>query len=138
MADWTFRQALSTIKSPPSIPISVLESSAGLHLGDIHFAELCTTLRMCTVSLALLERLIADESFNPEHMAKSDYSHNTAVLLMFIPDANLKDIERVGIGLVVCQHGGPLALISSVQQFISYICNVLKLERASRKLTGCM
>ena len=80
------------------------------------------------VNHALLERLIANGSFNPEHMAESDYSHSTAILLAFIPDAKLKDIERVGIGLVVhwlCS--GPLALISSVQQFISYICDVLKL-----------
>ena len=46
MADWTFRQALSAIKNPPSIPTSVLESSVGLYLGDIHFVELHTTLRM--------------------------------------------------------------------------------------------
>ena len=92
MADWTFRQALSTIKSPPSIPTSVLESSAGLCLGDIHFAEICTTLQMCVVSIAPLERLIANGSFNPECMAESDYSHSTAILLTFIPDAKLKRI----------------------------------------------
>ena len=78
------------------------------------------------VSLTLLERLIANGSFNPEHMAESDYSHNTAILLTFIPDAKLKDIERVGIGLVVCWHSGLLAPISSIQQFITYICNALK------------
>ena len=42
----------------------------------------------------------------------SDYSHSTAILLAFIPDAKLKDIERLGIGLVVCRRGGPLAPIS--------------------------
>ena len=72
MADLTFRQALSTLESPPSIPTSVLESSAGLRLGDIRSAELCTTLRMHAVSLVLLESLIADGSFNLEHMAESD------------------------------------------------------------------
>lgn len=128
MVNWTFRQALFTIKSPPSIPTSVLESSTGLRLEDIRFAEICTTLRMHTVSLMLLERLIAD-------MAESDYSHSTAILLIFVTDAKPKDIERVGIGLVVCQCSGPLAVISSTQQFISYIHDVLKQERASCKLT---
>ena len=130
MADWTFRQVLSAIKNPPSIPTSVLESSAGLCLGDIHFVELHTTLRMCVVSLTLLEKLIADCSFNLECMVENDYSHTTAILLVFIPDAKLKDIERVGIGMVVCWCGGPLAPISSMDQFISYIHDALKLERA--------
>ena len=71
MADWTFKQALSTIESPPSIPTSVLESSAGLHLGNIHFLELRTTLRMHMVSIALLERLIANASFNLECKAET-------------------------------------------------------------------
>ena len=79
------------------------------------------------VSLALFERLIADGSFNPECMAESDYSHSTAILLAFIPDDKLKDIERVGIRLVICQHSGPLGMISSVDQFISYIRDALKL-----------
>ena len=41
----------------------------------------------------------------------------------------------MGIGLVVCQCGGPLALISSVQQFSLYIHDALKQERTSHKPT---
>ena len=62
-------------------------------------------------------------------------SHSLAILLTFVANAKLKDIERVGIGLVVCRHGGPLAMISSMQQFILYICDALKRERASSKPT---
>ena len=124
---------LSTIESPPSIPASVLKSSAGLCLGDIHFAELCTTLRMRVVSIMLLETLIANGSFNPECKAETDYSHSTAILLVLVPNTKLKDIEKVGIGLVVCQHGGPPAGISPMQKFISYIHDVLQQERASHK-----
>ena len=139
MADWTFSQVLSPIKSPPSIPTSVLESSDGLCLGDIQFAEICITLTMCLVSIVLLERLIANGSFNLECMAESDYSHTTTILLAFVSDAKLKDIERVGIRLVFYQCRGPLAPISSMDQFITYICNRLKLERASSNLKlGCM
>ena len=128
-------QVLSAIKNPPSITTSVLESSAGLCLGDICFAEIYTTLRMHAVSFTLFERLIANGSFNPEHMAESDYSHSTAILLVFIPDAQLKDIERVGIGLVICQCNRLLTPISSVDQFITYIHNALKLEGVSHMLT---
>ena len=84
MADWTFNDALAAIKSPPSIPTSVLESPAGLHLGDICFAEICTTLQMCTVSITLLEKLVANGCFNPEHKPEDDYSCSTAILLMYL------------------------------------------------------
>ena len=114
MVDWTFDDVLAAIKSPPSIPTSVLESPDGLCLGDIHFAKICTTLWMCGVSLTLLEKLVANGCFNLEHKPDGDYSHSTAILLMFTPNAQLKDIESVGIGLVVCQHGAPLAPISTM------------------------
>ena len=102
MADWTFRQALSTIRSPSSIPTLVLENLVGLHLGDMCFAELHTTLKMHMVPLMLLERLVTDGSFNPECKTESDYSHTMAILLTFFPNAKLKDIEKVGIRLFVC------------------------------------
>ena len=46
-----------------------------------------------------------------------DYSHSTAILLAFVPDANLMDIESVVIGMVMCRHSGSLACIRSVQTF---------------------
>ena len=81
---------LAAIKSPPSIPTSVLESPDGLYLGYIHFAEIHTILQMCVVSIMLLEKLVADGCFNPECRPNGDYSHPTAILLAFIPDAQLK------------------------------------------------
>ena len=117
MVDWTYKEALKAIKSPSSIPASVLEGPGGLHLGDIHFVELHTTLRMHTVSFEHFEQLLTDGSFNPEFKVTDDYSHPTAILLGFVPDANLMDIESVGIGMVMHWHGGSLACISSVQTF---------------------
>ena len=67
MAGWTFEDALAAIQSPHSIPISVLLSTDGLRLGDIHFAKIQTTLRMQTVPITVLETWVADGSFNPEH-----------------------------------------------------------------------
>ena len=75
------------------------------------------------------------------HSIQSIWPRVTTVIALpyslhsFPTDAKLKDIERVGIRLVVCQCSGPLAVISSIQQFISYIHDVLKQERASHKLT---
>ena len=51
---------------------------------------------MRSVNCVLLERLIADGSFNPEHKAENDYSHSMTILLAFIPDTKVKDIERGG------------------------------------------
>ena len=60
MAGWMFENALAAIQSPPSIPFSVLLSTDGLHLGDIRFTKIQTTLHMQTVSITVLERWIAE------------------------------------------------------------------------------
>ena len=75
--------------------------------GDICFVEIHTTLQMRMVSVALLEKLVANRFFNPECKPKGDYSRSTSILLTFIPDAQLKDIDSVGIGMVVCQCRAP-------------------------------
>ena len=136
MADWTFEDVLAAIQSPPSIPTSVLQSADGLHLGDIHFAKIHTTLQMHAVSLALLEKWIDNGSFNLEHMADGDYSRSTAILLALTPDAQLKDIESVGVGLVVHWCGGLLGQISSVSNLISYVCRMLEFKRDSFSPNG--
>ena len=131
MADWTFNEALAVINSLPSIPTSVLETPDGLRLGDICFAKICTTIQMQAMSLTTLEKLVSNGSFNPERIADRDHSHSTAILLALSPDAQLKHVESVGIGLVVHWHGALLAPISSMAKFISYIHKMMKLERRS-------
>ena len=131
MVDWTFKDVLAAINSLPSIPTSVLESPDGLCLGDVHFAKICTTLHMRTMSLSLLEKLVANGGFNPECKADGDYSISTAILLTLTPDAQLKDIESMGIRLVVRQCRAPLAPISSVAKLISYVHDMLKFKRVA-------
>ena len=131
MTDWTFEDALAAIQSPPSIPTSVLQSAEGLHFGDIHFVKIQTTLWMHVMSLVLLEKWIDCGSFNPEHKADGDYSHSTAILLTLIPDIQLKDIESMGIRLVVRWCRGQLAQISSLPNLITYVCSMLELDRLS-------
>ena len=46
---------------------------------------------------AVLEKYVADGSFNPEHMAEGDYSCSTAILIL------LKSQQR-GDGIEECQN----------------------------------
>ena len=92
MADYTF-DGLTAIQSLPSIPTSVLQSADGIHLGDVHFAQIHTTLWMCTMLLAVLKKWVENGGFNPKYMVEADYSHSTAILLMLYPDTLLNDIE---------------------------------------------
>ena len=71
------------IQGPPSILTLVLQSADGLHLGNIHFAKIQTTLQMCTMPIEVLEKWAEGGSFNPEDMAEGDYSHTTAILILF-------------------------------------------------------
>ena len=49
MATWSFRDALEELKVKGRFDESMLRSNVGLCLGDIHFAELQTTLKMHVV-----------------------------------------------------------------------------------------
>ena len=61
----------------------------------------------------------------------ANYSHSTAILLALTPDAQLNDIESVGIGLIGHRCGAPLEQISSIPQLIKYVYSLLGFERAS-------
>ena len=69
--------------------------------GIFIFAKIRTTLWMHAVPLVVLEKWVENGGFNPECMADADYSCSTAILLMLTPDAQLNDIESMGIGLIV-------------------------------------
>ena len=101
MADWTFEDVLAAIQSPHSIPISVLQSMGGLHLGDICFAKIQTTLCMWTVPIVDLEKWAAGGSFNPEHMAEGDYSCTTAILILLNPNTEGTALESARVGLII-------------------------------------
>ena len=51
------QNALAAIQSPPSILYTILLSTDGLHLGDIHFAKIQTTLGMWTVAVTVLREM---------------------------------------------------------------------------------
>ena len=84
---------------------------------------------MHTVPLAILEKWVENGSFNPEHMATN--SHSMAILLALNPDAQCKDIESVGIRLIVRWHKAPLGQISSIPHLIRYTRSLLEAEGQS-------
>ena len=108
MAMWSFRDALEELELRRQFNESVLQSEAGLRLGDIHFAEIQTTIKMCAVRFSTFLRYITDGSFNPDKLAPHCCSQTMAILLAFLPDRHIQDIESVGIGCVIRRFGTPL------------------------------
>ena len=101
MTTWLFRDALAELEGRGHFNESMLWSMQGLRMGDIHFAEIQTTFKMCAVSFHMFLQFIEKGSFNPDNLPADSYSHTTAILLAFIPDPRLMDIECVGIGNVI-------------------------------------
>ena len=131
MAGWTFENALAAIQSPPSIPFSVLLSMDGLCLGDICFAKIQTTLHMQTVSITVLERWIANRSFNLECMAEGEYSRSTTILIILNPNKQGTALKCMSIGLIVQWCNGPVGWIDNIPKLIMYACSQLKGDRHS-------
>ena len=96
-----FKDALAAIQSPSSIPFSVLLSTDGLHLGDIRFTMIQTTLHMQTVSIMVLERWIANGSFNPDCMVKGEYSRSTTILIVLNPNKQGTGLKCASVRLIV-------------------------------------
>ena len=99
-------------------------------MGDIRFAEIQTTFKMCAVSFHTFLQFVKKGCFNPDKLPEDSYSHTTAILLAFIPDPRLVDIERVGIGNVIWRRWSPLGDMRSIDMVISHICTVLATECA--------
>ena len=108
MAVWSFRDALAELKVKNCFNESMLQSMQGLCMGDISFLQ-----------------FIEKGCFNPNKLPEDSYSHTTAILLAFIPDPCLTDIECMGIGNVIWWHGSPLGVMCSNNTVISHIHVVL-------------
>ena len=128
MASWSFRDVLVELKAKNCFDESMLWSVQGLHLGDIHFAEIQTTFKMHAVSFCTFLQFVKKGSFNPDNLPADSYSHTMAILLAFIPDPCLMDIECVGIGKVIQWDGSPLGGMHSVNTVISHIHVVLAIK----------
>ena len=128
MTTWSFRDALEELEVRGHFNESVLRSALGLRLGDICFAEIQTTIKMCVVPVCTFLQFIEQGSFNADNLPLDGYSHNSAILLAFIPDTRLMDIEHVVIGNVIQRHRTLLGDISSIPVVMDSICLVLASE----------
>ena len=79
-------------------------------------------------------RFIKQGSFNADNLPLDGYSHTMAILLAFIPDLRLEDIERIAIGNVIRRHGSPLGDISSINTVIESIRSILATEHQKSPL----
>ena len=71
---------------------------------------------------------VKDGLFNPDKLVPHCCSQTTAILLAFIPDRHIQDIESIGIGTVIRRCGTPLGDISSISVMIESVRSVLKTE----------
>ena len=136
MATWSFRDALEELELRHHFDDSMLQSEAGLRLGDIRFAEIQTTIKMRAVRFSTFLRYIVDGTFNPDKLAPHCCSQTTAILIAFLPDWHLQDIESIGIGCVIRRFGSPLGDVSSVCTVIDSVWSVLKTE-ADKQCPHC-
>ena len=136
MTTWSSRDALEELEVRVFFDESVLWSALGLHLGDIYFAEIQTSIKMCTVHLDMFLQFAEQGSFNADNMPLDGHSQATAILLAFIPDQCLEDIE------VHCNrhHNSKvwesLGDISSINMVIESIRSILNTE-CKKSLLKC-
>ena len=134
MTTWSFRDVLEELEMRGRFDESVLQSTLGLRLGDICFAEIQTSIKLHMVRFHMFLWLVKQGSFNADNLPLDGYSHTTAILLAFIPDLCLEDIERIAIGNVIWRYGSPLGDISSINMVIESIQLILLTEHGKSPL----
>ena len=134
MTTWSFQDALEELKVRGHFKESVLWSTLGLRLRDIRFTEIQTTIEMRAVPVRTFLQFINQGSFNANNLPLDGYSHTTAILLAFIPDMLLMDIERMAIGNMIQRCGSPLGDLSSIPVVMDSIRSVLASEHKKGSL----
>ena len=89
---------------------------------------------MCTVHLSTFIKFVEQGYFNAENLPMDGCSQTTAILLAFIPNQCLEDIESVAIGNVIQRRGSPLGDISSINTVIDSIHSLLNTEHKKSPL----
>ena len=139
MTTWSFRDMLAELKVRGHFDESVLQRMQGLCMGDICFAEIQTTFKMCTWC----------PSAYFYNSSKREVSMQTICLqtvtvvprlyfLLLSSDPCLEDIEHVGIGNIIWRRGSPLGDITSIHAVIDDICKILavRMQEGSTKAQG--
>ena len=65
---------------------SILQSNVGLRLGDIHFAEIQTSVKICVVHFSTFMQFVEQWHFNADNLPIGSCSQTMAILLAFIPN----------------------------------------------------
>ena len=91
---------------------------------------------MHTLPIHTFLQLVKQGSFNADNLPLDGYSHTMAILLAFIPDTCLTDIESVVISNVIQRCGSPLGDISSIPAVMDSICSVLA-SKHKKSLLKC-
>ena len=97
--------------------------------GYISFAEIQTSIKIRAVHFSMFMQFLEQGHFNADKLPIGGCSQTTAILLAFIPDWCLEDIESIGIGNVIRRHGSPIGDLSSIQMVIDTICSIVTTER---------
>ena len=128
MTTWSFRDALEELEVKRHFDKSILWSNVGLCLGDIRFAEIQTSIKICVVHFSMFIQFVEQGHFNADNLPIDGCSQTMAILLAFIPDRCLEDIESVGIGNVIRRRGSPIGDLSSINMVIDTIRSILTTE----------
>ena len=117
MTTWSFRDALEELKARGGFNESVLRSALGLRLGDIRFAEIQTTNKMCAVCLNTFLQFVKQGCLQFQTICL--WMATVKPWLYFLPSSPtcaLTDIEcTCRISNVIQRCGSPLGDISSIQ-----------------------
>ena len=97
-----FDCTLDRFQSKHSLPKGLLRSYKGLHFDDICYALPQHSLWMQRVPLNYLLNVVDINAFQPEGSTVNSISGLTAILIVFLSDADFRGVEHVHINLVVC------------------------------------
>ena len=136
MSSWSFEDTLAAIQSPASIPFSVLLSTDGIHLGDVCFAKVQTTLRMRSLSILTLERWIEIGKFNPNHKAEDEYSRSTGIHVILNPNHQGTGLKCVSVGLIVRWRNGNVGQVEDIPKLIAHARS--QLQESKSPQTFCI
>ena len=136
MSGWSFEDALAAIQSPASIPFSVLLSTDGIHLGDVRFAKVQTTLRMWSVSIPTLERWIESRKFNPNRKAEDEYSCSMGILVILNPNHQGTGLKCMSVGLIFQWCNGNVGQIEDIPKLIAHTRS--QLQESKSPQTFCI
>ena len=118
MTTWSFRDALEELEVKRHFDESILQSNVGLHLGDIHFTEIQTSIKICAVHFSTFMQFVEQGHFNADNLSVDGCSQTMAILLAFIPDRHLENIESIGIGNIIWRQGSPIGELSHIKTVI--------------------